>query len=470
MDTAESTNELILKLEREFGKDKAQKLKLIHSIGDDERKIRIEKILKLSANKKLADRLLGDQIMLPPSTEEECGQGEITLGTVCYGKNADGTDRELYPLNLSMNDLRHHVLCTGLTGTGKTTLAEHISIQLAQKEISVFVVDWNRQWKSLLSLPEDKYPFVKDIRVYTVGRDISPFNYNLFFSGPKEISKRSWIEIIAEKPLSKSLLSGQGSGSLILNEAENLLEGYEQGKLKMLPNIEDIRKRVEHQFLKGRSALWKDSAMRVLGSLCRSNTKELFGSRHPMNISKMLERPGITILEMDIELPNSLRILFQESLFLYILLDLLSKGETDNLRLFLICEEGQNLFPTSQAEQRVAGEVIQNLYREGRKFGLGMLTLLQEPSTLPNYAFQCKTQIHFANTTYNDVQTITNGLFMKPHEIRYLDYIWVGQAIAKIKGRTKNCLIKTPPPLPLSKVTDEELKKYAEKWKEKNSK
>ncbi|RLI96326.1 MAG: hypothetical protein DRO96_03365, partial [Candidatus Aenigmatarchaeota archaeon] len=294
------------------------------------------------------------------------------------------------------------------------------------------------------------------------------FNFNLFFSSPPGILKRSRIEIIAEKPLSKSLLSGQGSGSLILNEAENLLEGYEQGKLRMLPNIEDIKKRVEHQFLKGRSALWKDSAMRVLNSLCRSNTKELFGSRHPMNISKMLERPGITILEMDIELPNSLRILFQESLFLYILLDLLSKGETDKLRLFLICEEAQHLFPSSFHEQRVAGEVIQNLYREGRKLGLGIYSLIQEPNSIPNYAYQCKTQIHFTNNTYKDISTITGSMFMKPHETRYLDYIWVGKAIAKIKGRAKNCLIKTPPPLPLKKVTDEELKELSKKRQEKN--
>ncbi len=466
MDTAESTNELILKLETEWGSDKAEKLKLIHAIGDDERKERLDKILRLSANKLLKDRLLNDQVMLPPSTERECGQGDITLGTVCYGKNSDGTDRELYPLRISLEDAMQHIMVSGLTGTGKTLLSFNIAVQMAKKGIPVWIVDWNRQWKSLLSLPPEKYPF--EVRVFTIGRDISPFRYNLFFSGPKGISRRSWIEIIAEKPLAKSLLSGQGSGSLILNEAENLLDGYEEGKLRLLPNIEDIKKRVDRQFLRGRSALWKDSALRVLNSLLRSNTKELFGSRNPMDVSEMLKRPGITILEMDIELPNSLRILFQEALFLHILLEMLSRGESEKLRLFLICEEAQHLFPSSQHEQQIAGEILQNLYREGRKMGLGLCSILQEPSSVPNYAYQCKTQIHFTNNTYKDISTVSNALFLKPHETRYLDYIWVAQAVAKVKGRAKNCLIRTPQPLPIRKVSDEELKEIAGKWQEKN--
>ncbi|MEI8348726.1 MAG: DUF87 domain-containing protein [Candidatus Omnitrophota bacterium] len=464
----EQTDELILRLEPAWGREKAEKLKLIHAIGDEERKDRLSKILKLSANKLLNDSLLPDQPMLPPSTKEECGLGEITLGQVCYGRNGDGTDRELYPLKLSMNDLRHHILCTGLTGTGKTTLAYNIAVQLAEKNVPIWIVDWNRTWSSLCKLPKESYPFVKDIRVYTIGRETSPFRYNLFFSPPPGVSPLSWIGIISEKPLSKSLLSGQGSGSLILNEAENLLEGYQQGKLHLLPNIEDIKKRVDNQFLRGRASLWKDSAMRVLSSMLRPNTKELFGSRNPMDISKMLERPGITILEMDIELPNSLRILFQETLLLYIMLYFLSIGETEKLRMLLIMEESQNMM-TSSTEERMFGDgTLQNIYREGRKLGLGVVTLAQECSELKNYAFQCKTQIHFAANTFKDVSTVSNGLFLKQHETRYIDYIWLGQAFAKVKGRAKNCLIKTPPPLPTRKLTDEELKELVKKWNEKN--
>lgn len=461
------TDELVLRMEQSWGSDKAEKIKLLHSIGDDERKSRIEKILKLSSNKSHKDRLLNDQILMPPSTEAECGEGEIILGKVCFGRNPDGTEKELYPLKVSLDDLKHHTLISGLTGHGKTCLAYNIANQLAEKGISIIVVDWNRTWKSLLGLPPHIYPFVNDIRVYTLGRDTSPLRYNIFYSPPEGISERNWIEIIAEKPLAKSLLSGQGSGSLILNEAEELLELYQTGKLKMLPNIEDIKKRVEKQFLKGRSALWKDSAMRVLGSLCRQNTKDLFGSRNPTDIAKeILERPGITILEMDIELPNSLRILFQETFLLYVMLYNLSKGETDKLRTALILEESQNLFTTDR--YRTDDGILQNLYREGRKLGLSIFTLVQEPQNCPSYVFQCRTQIHFTANTYKDAMAISNGLFLKPHEQRYIDFLGVGQALCKVKGRTKNMMIKTPKPLPTKNISDEELKELSEKWKEKN--
>lgn len=131
-------------------------------------------------------------------------------------------------------------------------------------------------------------------------------------------------------------------------------------------------------------------------------------------------------------------------------------------------EESQNLMNASAQEKMFNDGTLQNIYREGRKLGIGALTLAQESSELENYAFQCKTQIHFSANTYKDVSTVANGLFLKPHETRYLDFIWLGQAFAKVKGRAKNCLIKTPPPLPTTKLTDEELKELAKKWQEKN--
>jgi len=463
MNINDFTDELILRLESEWGSEKAEKLKLIHAIGDDERKVRLEKILKLSSNKLLKDRLLNDQIMLPPSTEQECGAGTITLGKVCFGKNSDGTHRELYPLRLNLADVQNHTIITGLTGTGKTTLAYNVAEQLEKQGISVIVFDWNRTWRNLLTIN-------KNVKVYTIGRDISPFSHNLFFSPPKNISLQNWLGIIAGTPLSKSLLSGLGVESLILNEAENLIEGYTQGKLRLLPNVEDIKKRIEKQFLRGRTALWQQSAVRVLTELCRPTIKEVFGSRNPMSLAdEIFDRKGITILEMDIEFPNHLRILFQETLLTYLMLYQLSLGEQEKLTRVIIFEEFQNMLGKSKIEIQAGHEIIQTLFKESRKFGAGLIALAQEPSELSNFVLaNCKTQIHFATTTFKDVSTVANGLFLKQHEIRYIDYIWRGEAITKVKGRTKNCLIKTLKPLPLEKVTDEELKEIAQKWEKKN--
>ncbi len=44
-------DELLLKLEPEFGTRKIESLKLLHQLGDEERQKRIEKILSISARK-----------------------------------------------------------------------------------------------------------------------------------------------------------------------------------------------------------------------------------------------------------------------------------------------------------------------------------------------------------------------------------------------------------------------------------
>jgi len=69
-------------------------------------------------------------------------------------------------------------------------------------------------------------------------------------------------------------------------------------------------------------------------------------------------------------------------------------------------------------------------------------------------------QVHFACQTRKDIEATASSLFLKQHEIPFLDYIWRGEAIVKVKGRVKNCLVKIPAPQQMSKVTDEELKQW----------
>jgi len=174
-------NDLLLKLEPEWGSKKIESLKLIHAIGDAERKERIEKIISISAKKLINDNLLNNHVLLPPSVQKACeGKGHVLAGTVCYGIKQDKSYRELYPLYLDYEDVKNHMLITGLSGAGKTTLAYNLLIELAQKKNGskrCIVFDWDRTWRNLLSLDKEKYPFVEDIRVYTIGRnDIAPFS------------------------------------------------------------------------------------------------------------------------------------------------------------------------------------------------------------------------------------------------------------------------------------------------------
>ena len=97
-----------------------------------------------------------------------------------------------------------------------------------------------------------------------------------------------------------------------------------------MPNLEDMKKRIQSQHAQARQLLWKQSSERVLKELTREAMREVFGSRTPINIAEeILERDGITIIEMDIETPDHLRVLFQELLLIYFMLYYLHKGEVE---------------------------------------------------------------------------------------------------------------------------------------------
>lgn len=467
-------NELLLKLEPEWGKKKIEALKLIYQLGDEERKKRIEKIVSISARKLLKDSLLNNQVLLPPSEKEDCfGKGQIYVGQISYGKDETGNDRNMHPLYLNYEDIKNHIIITGLSGTGKTTLGYNLLIELAGKNKRCIVFDWDRTWRNFLSLDKREYPFIEKIRVYTIGRDdISSFSWNMFFCPPPNIKLANWLGIASSKPLQKSLFSGQGVEDFLENEAERLMNAYHEGILKLLPNIEDMKNSISRKFAQARKLLWKQSAERILNELTRESIKEVLGSRTPIDISKeILDRDGVTIIEMDIETPEHLRVLFQELLLNYFMLYYLGQGEVEKeeLRTAIFLEEFPNMLPKSRIEKIVGSDVIKSMFKEGRKFGLGLIAIAQETSELPNYVLaNCKVQIHFACQTKNDIDATAGSLFLKPHEIPFMDYIWQGEAIVKVKGRVKNCLVKIPPSPIKGKVTDEELKEFMQKWAHQN--
>jgi hypothetical protein len=463
-------DELLLKLEPEWGKEKVDNIKLIYQLGDEFKKARIQKILMLSARKYLGDNLLNTQVLLPPSTRQECeGRKEVFVGVVCYGRNADGTDRQRFPLYLDFEDVKNHILVTGLSGTGKTTFGYNLLIELAMNGKRCIVFDWDRTWRNIRGLDKKRYPFVEDIRVYTIGRnDISPFSWNLFFSPPSGVSFSSWLGIASGKPLEKGLYSGLGVQDFIETEAEQMMKAFREGVLKLLPNAEDMKRRIQAQHAQARQLLWKQSTERILKEITRESMQEVFGSRQPINIEKeILERDGVTIIEMDIEIPDHLRVLFQEVLLTYFMLHYLHKGEAlkEELRTLVICEEFPNMLPQSSIEKKSGGDVLRKVLREGRKFGLGLCCILQESSLAPNWLqANCKVQAHFACQTRRDVETTASSLFLKPEQIGFLDLIWQGECLMKVKGRVKNCLVKIPASPIKEKVTDEQLKELCRKW------
>jgi DNA helicase HerA-like ATPase len=145
----------------------------------------------------------------------------------------------------------------------------------------------------------------------------------------------------------------------------------------------------------------------------------------------------------------------------------LHKGEVekDHLEIVIILEEFVNMLPQSKIEFQVGGEIINKLFKEGRKFGLGLVAIAQESSELPNYVTaNCKVQFNFAAQTKKDIEATAGSMFLDKNSIKFLDLIWQGECFAKVKGRVKNCLVKIPASPIKGRVTDEELKEKMKKW------
>jgi hypothetical protein len=157
-------------------------------------------------------------------------------------------------------------------------------------------------------------------------------------------------------------------------------------------------------------------------------------------------------------MPKPLRVFFSEMILRWIHLYRLSQGETENLRSVLFLEEAHNLFTETGMYKQVNS--LENIYREIRAFGQGIVSITQHPSMLPIYLLgNCHTQIYLGLQHADDIKTARKALFLKYDEESYPNILQVGECIVKIKNRVDPCLVKIPlVPVKKGEITDNWLK------------
>ena len=200
MNPSEQIEETCKKLKPIIG-DKADKLWYMYLAEDAKGRKDLALDIEIIAEKLLKKEALEKQSILlePPSVED--AKGSFPLGDIIYN------DQELYPLYLKHKDFINQVGIFAITGEGKTNLAYLLALQLLKSKTPFIVIDWKRSWRNLLSL-KDEFPELKDVQVFTIGRDILPFLWNPFRQ-PPNADKELWISTISEV-LEKSHISGPG--------------------------------------------------------------------------------------------------------------------------------------------------------------------------------------------------------------------------------------------------------------------
>ena len=385
------------------------------------------------------------QILLEPPKKEN-SEGTYLLGDIIYNK------KKLHQLYLKPDDFLKQIGIFAITGEGKTNLAYHLALQLLESETPFMVIDWKRSWRNLLSL-HNRHPGLKNVQILTIGRDTLPFLWNAF-RAPPGTDKEFWVGTISDA-LERSHLSGPGVAYYFNKIYSKLFKTLSDD---FCPNFFDGLREIKNIRVFGREQNWKQTALRIFQSFTLGSASKVFNARNPIKLEALLDKP--VILELDMEMPKPLRMFFSEMILKWIHLYRLSRGETDNLKHVLFLEEVHNLFAQNTFYKETKS--LENLYREIRGLGQGIVSITQHPSLLPiEILGNCHTQIYLGLQHADDISMARKSLFLNYDEDEYLNILNVGECIVKIKNRVEPCLVKTPlVPVQKDLVTDEWLKAF----------
>ena len=386
-------------------------------------------LIRMISQRYLGPDLAQEQIRLPPPPPS-VADGEITLGDMLY------QGRPVGKIGLKPKELTRHVGIFATTGAGKTNVAWQILRELMGLGIPFLAIDWKRSYRNLLLLPG-----FKDLKVYTIGRPVRPLSWNPL-RPPPGTDLHTYIQILCEI-LERSHVSGQGVADVFAEHAAAEFEARDgDPEEKGYPTLRDVRLRVERSRATGRKALWRESCLRILRTFTFGPVMESFNARLPVKLERLLREP--VVLELDLALPHNVRTFFAEVVLRWIHLYRLHHGETAGLRHVLILEEAHNVFGNpAWNSQHLPG--LENIYREIRSFGQGIVALTQHPALLPIYLLGNTHTLVFLSLNHEaDILAARQALFLDRYQDRYLDLLKTGQGIVKVQGRVPATLVRFP--------------------------
>jgi len=400
-----------------LGEKKVMNMRVAYLLEDDSReKKAIENHIDFLISRHVKPAL-DPTIILPPPEQSLCS-GDLYLGDVEYLK------KKLFPFNLKLKDLNRHIFLGGSTGSGKTTLALHIIRQLHKKDIPFIIIDWEKSYRDLAQEFDD-------VEVYTVGRDINPIHFNIL-DVPPGITKAEYTKGLVNL-FGEDFLSGAGSDYILLKQLEVVFNENDK------PTFADLKESFLQQMQKdmgprgrlaGRAGLWKETVLRILSflGLKDSSSANVLHTNKHYPIEKLFNKK--IVLEF-----GGVKNKADRKFIIHCLLNWISlyndhRGiASEELKQVIIFEEFHNLCLKSKEDNMVS-----SLFRECRKYGLGLIAIDQTPSEIPNAIFaNCNVKISFALGTNQDISAMAKAMNLQFDERDFLGMLETGQAIINIK-------------------------------------
>jgi len=419
-------------------------------LSDQATRQMIEKTLRVTLARRYDEAFDSEQVLLEPPPEE-LARGEYPLGIIHYGED------KFYPFGLREHEFIQHIGLFGRSGSGKTNVAYLILLNLVRAGKPFLVFDWKRNYRDLLSLPE-----FKDLRVFTVGRDISGFRFNPLIP-PPGTPATVWLKKLIEITCHAYFL-GEGVAVLLMRAIDALYResGMYKGEIERCPTMADVRDWLLAYRAKGREAGWMESAMRAVEVLCFGEVGSVLNDDSSFDIAKLLEKR--VILELD-ALTNSDKTFLIEALLLWIHHFRMGQKERERFKHAVIIEEAHHIL--LRKKQEVTGEetVTDVLLREIRELGECIICLDQHPSLISKPALGNTYATFAMNLKHRgDIAMIKDCLLLDSEQAGYLGKLEVGWAVTKLQGRWfKPFLVKFPlVTLEKGSVTDDVIRTHME--------
>jgi DNA-binding MarR family transcriptional regulator len=430
-----------------LGPERIDRLRQMYFFEDDFReKKELESHMDLLISR-YVKKDVNDQIILPPLPKDLCA-GHISIGELEY------LGRKISPLYLRLKDINRHVGIFGSTGTGKTTFALNLIRQLHKKGLPVLIFDWEKSYRSLIN----KIP---DLQVFTVGSDINPLFLN-FLTVPPGIEFDEYIKSIVAI-ISEDYIGGIGADTMLLNYMEMAFQ--ETGH----PYFEDLKQIVLREInkdmgrkgrLTGRSGLWKESVSRQITFMSKGGAGTVVNPRKHYPLEDLFSKP--VVLEF-----GNLKSPYDRKFFIHVILNWLSIYNqhcgmfSQDLKQVLIFEEFHNIVMKGKHDNMVS-----TLFRESRKYGVGLVAIDQTPSEIPNSIFaNMNVKVSFALATNRDIIAMSKAMNLDFIRSRYLGMLNTGQAVVNIRQRhVDSFLIEAPFVKPAENICDQELKEAMKKF------
>src|SRR3989344_3100433 len=379
-------------------------------------------------------KLLDKGVLLEPPIEELI-DGTYNLATVSYAK------KNLFPFKLREQDFPRHICVTGMSGSGKTTVAFHIIETLKRHKKKFLVFDWKKSFRPLVAIDNTTLNF-------TIGDDkVSNLLKTNINCPPKNVAPKEWINVLCDL-LTESFQASFGVHKVLL---ETLDESFKEWGIysgsENYPTWNHIKWKLEEKLEKitGREAGWIESALRIATVLTFGEFGKVvnYKGNKGINVEDLLNKK--VIMELN-ALGSIEKKFFCEFILTYIykMKKANQNGVSHSFNHAIIVDEAHNIFlkkPTNFTNESVTDMI----YREMREYGISLICLDQHISKISDTVKgNSACHIAFQQQLPQDIYDISELMQLREQK-HFFSKLPVGSAIVKLSERyTTPFLINIP--------------------------